>query len=116
MLAACATACADVSDGLAADLGHVTVASGVGASLELEALPLSEPARGWVAAQPDRAEALVRLATGGDDYELVFTASEPPPPGPVPVTRVGEVVSGSGVLVRYEGAAVLLPSPGWRHP
>ena len=115
LLAASASACADVSDGLAADLGHVAAASGVGAVLDLEAVPLSGPARSWLETQPDRAAALIQLTTGGDDYEVVFTAAAPPEAGPVPVTRIGEVVSGLGVLVRHAGAEVQLPLAGWRH-
>lgn len=61
-----ASAAIDVSDGLAADLGHVLTASGVGASIELERLPLS-PA---VSAQHDWNLPL----SSGDDYELCFTA------------------------------------------
>jgi thiamine-monophosphate kinase len=64
-----ASSAIDVSDGLAGDLGHVLRRSGVGAVIEVDALPRSAD----LAAQ---AEALQRecLLAGGDDYELVFTA------------------------------------------
>lgn len=64
-----ATSCIDISDGLAADLGHILEASGIGARLELERLPRSPAyasvfdAVGWEPA-----------LAGGDDYELCFTA------------------------------------------
>lgn len=61
-----ASAAIDISDGLAADLGHILAASGVGASIEIERLPLS-PA---VSAQHDWNLPLA----SGDDYELCFTA------------------------------------------
>lgn len=67
-----ASACIDVSDGLVADLGHILEASGVGATLHLKDIPLSEPYHycfdrlGWDPA-----------IAHGDDYELCFTA----PPG-----------------------------------
>ncbi len=63
-----ASACIDISDGLVADLGHVLEASGVGARIELAALPLSPTYQanrtriGWDAA-----------VAHGDDYELCFT-------------------------------------------
>jgi thiamine-monophosphate kinase len=66
-----ASAAIDVSDGLAADLGHVLAASGVGARLELARLPLSAALAG--ALEPGAAWALA--LGGGDDYELCFTAA-----------------------------------------
>ncbi|MHB8427728.1 MAG: thiamine-phosphate kinase [Acidiferrobacterales bacterium] len=63
-----ASACIDISDGLAADLGHVLEASGTGASIELVALPLS-PVYLAVRDQVGWDPAVAR----GDDYELCFT-------------------------------------------
>jgi thiamine-monophosphate kinase len=66
-------AAADVSDGLVADLGHICRASGVRAEIDAARVPLSAAARRAVGIDPE----LLRLAlVGGDDYELVFTASE----------------------------------------
>jgi thiamine-monophosphate kinase len=106
-----ASAAADVSDGLVADAGHIATASGVGLRLDLDRLPLSPAASAWVSAQPDRAAALVRLATGGDDYEVVCT-------GPAPLegfTVIGEVTGGTGVEAWAEGAPVHAGAGGWRH-
>ena len=76
-----ASAAIDVSDGLAADLGHILEASGVGATLELDTLPLS-PAFQRVGAAMGETQG-ARLALGaGDDYELCFT---------VPATRCERV-------------------------
>ena len=47
--------------------------------LDLDRMPLSGAARRWLAAQPDRVQALLRLATGGDDYELVGAFEGEPP-------------------------------------
>lgn len=67
-----ARSAADVSDGLVADIGHICQASGVSAIIEASRVPLSSATQTAVAADPD----LLALAlTGGDDYELVFTAS-----------------------------------------
>ena len=66
-----ATAMLDVSDGLLADLGHILEASGVGADIELERIPLSAPFRSELKLNSN----LIDLAlSGGEDYELVFTS------------------------------------------
>ena len=64
-----ATSAIDVSDGLTGDLGHLLRASGVGAVIDVDALPRSTV----LAAQPIELQRECVLA-GGDDYELVFTA------------------------------------------
>ncbi len=67
-----ASAAIDISDGLAADLGHILTASGVGATLNVERLPVS---RAFIAtAQGDDCWQLPLSA--GDDYELCFTVPE----------------------------------------
>jgi thiamine-monophosphate kinase len=63
-----ASACIDISDGLAGDLGHVLAASGVGARIQLKRLPVS-PAYDAAFEQVGWRAALA----GGDDYELCFT-------------------------------------------
>ena len=64
-----ATSAIDVSDGLLGDLGHILRRSGVGATVDVDALPRSAV----LAAQPLALQRECLLA-GGDDYELVFTA------------------------------------------
>jgi len=59
----------DISDGLLADLGHITTASGVGAVIELEKLPLSQALRAEISLE----QAWQFALTAGDDYELCFT-------------------------------------------
>lgn len=68
-LAGVAHAALDLSDGLTGDLGHILTASGVGADIALADLPVA-PA---LTTLPD-AERLTCLLSGGDDYELLFTA------------------------------------------
>lgn len=70
-LAGLASAAADVSDGLVADLGHICEASAVCAEIELERVPMSTAA---LAAVIDDQPLRISLLGGGDDYELVFTA------------------------------------------
>ena len=91
-----ATAALDISDGLLGDLGHILQASGVGAALDVDALPRSAV----LAAQPPTLQQTCVLA-GGDDYELVFTA----PPGArlpevgLPLTRIGRIEAEPGLRV-----------------
>lgn len=98
-----ARACIDVSDGLLADLGHVCRASGVGARLDLATLPASIALRALF----DAASRAPLQCAGGDDYELCFTAPEAARDNVLhaaqmartPVTRIGRVVEGEGVVV-----------------
>jgi thiamine-monophosphate kinase len=107
-----ARAAADVSDGLIADAGHIAEASGLGVRLDLDEMPLSPVAAAWLDEQSDRDAALVRLATGGDDYEVVAAFPGSPPEG---FTPVGEVVLGSGIEVFVDGRPVKIAQRGWRH-
>lgn len=69
-LQAIATSCIDISDGLMADLGHLLKASNLGAELHIEKLPVSNYSAHHLH------EAMIQqcVLTGGDDYELCFTA------------------------------------------
>ncbi|MDX1705607.1 thiamine-phosphate kinase [Pseudidiomarina sp.] len=67
-----ASSAIDISDGLAADLGHILKASGVGARVSLEAVPLSLPLTESVSQE----QALTLALVSGDDYELCFTVPE----------------------------------------
>lgn len=124
-LAGIARACIDLSDGLLADLGHVCKASGVGAEIMLAALPASPPLTAAAPADDIRWNWQV---SGGDDYELCFTA---PPEGRegilsaaegagVPVTRIGVAthVAGTGPAVRLidpQGQPWSPSRPGYQH-
>ena len=63
-----ASACIDISDGLLADLGHVVKASGCGAKIQLQNLPIAESLDGL-----EQKKLWNYQLTGGDDYELLFT-------------------------------------------
>ncbi|MGB0671060.1 MAG: thiamine-phosphate kinase [Rhodospirillales bacterium] len=110
-----ARSCADISDGLVADLGHIAAASGLSARIDTPKLPLSAPARNRVDADPNL---LTVILTGGDDYELVFTG----PHGleaadwPTPITAIGRMESGSGVrVIDGQGRALTLKAAGYSH-
>lgn len=106
-----AHACADVSDGLIADAGHLARASGLALEIDLERLPMSPLVARWVDGQANRVDALARLAAGGDDYELVCAAA-------VAIdgfTVVGRFVDGEGTQVRHQGRPVRVNRAGFRH-
>jgi thiamine-monophosphate kinase len=112
-----AHAAIDVSDGLLADLSHILEASGVGAELWADRLPLSPAAR----ALPGARDAAL---AGGDDYELLFTApaarrTEVGALGKslgLPLTRIGRVEAGSKLkVVDADGRELAPTSRGWQH-
>jgi thiamine-monophosphate kinase len=120
-LLAGATGAMDISDGLVKDLGRLCRAAGVAARIEAKDVPLSRPAADLVARHPDlRLLALI----GGDDYEVL--AAVPPDRaerferlargGGVPVSRIGWLEPGAGVVARDAlGAPIDLPATGYDH-
>lgn len=105
-----ATSAIDVSDGLLGDLAHLLRRSGVGARLDVDAVPRSAQ----LAAQPLAVQRECTLA-GGDDYELLFTApaaraaavQAAAASAGVAVTRIGAIEPGSALrLVDAQGRAV----------
>jgi thiamine-monophosphate kinase len=103
----------DVSDGLLIDASRLAAASGCAAMIDLDAVPLSADA--LALGGSDRAARLA-AATGGDDYQLLFATFRPLPPLPCPVTRIGQMVSGSGLRLHDAGGDVPLPDRlGWLH-
>lgn len=118
-----ATAAADVSDGLLADAGHIGEASNAAIELDLDRVPVSEPASVWLDRQPDRAAALALLASGGDDYEVVCAAApervrsliEAAEQAGLALTEIGRVLEGQGARAFCAGRALRLDRTGWRH-
>ncbi|MEO1250442.1 MAG: thiamine-phosphate kinase, partial [Pseudomonadota bacterium] len=115
-----ASAAVDVSDGLLADLGHIARASGVGISLRAEAIPLSPAAMLAISVKP---ELKPMALSGGDDYELAFTAPASRAAAiqviaercGLAITKIGETISGSDVtMLDGNGAAIATPA-GWQH-
>ncbi|OYU71653.1 MAG: thiamine-phosphate kinase [Alphaproteobacteria bacterium PA2] len=108
-----ATSSADISDGLIADAGHLAKASGHGMRLDLARMPLSPQGFAWTEAQPDAALARLRLATAGDDYQLVCTVG-PADAGRLGLTIIGEVTE-EGFEVLVEDRRMEAGSGGWTH-
>jgi thiamine-monophosphate kinase len=114
-----ASAAIDISDGLLADLGHICEASGCGAMLDVEHVPLSAELLSLFPPQ----EALAHALGGGDDYELCFTA----PPAQAEaveaaleasgtlVRRVGRLVPGQSITCTRDGELYVPPASGYRH-
>jgi thiamine-monophosphate kinase len=113
-----ASAAMDVSDGLLGDLQKLCAASGVGARLDLERLPVSdELAR---CHSPPECERLVLF--GGDDYELLFTlpgadahALEQELSGTCELHRIGVIESSPGVRCARHGVHEALSGGGYDH-
>jgi len=101
-----ATACADISDGLAGDLGHILRASAVGAGIDQNSAICLLAARGDQLSA-NRAFCLEMALLGGDDYELVFTAPRAVrgavlaagQASATPVTRIGKIEVEPGLRV-----------------
>jgi len=111
-----ASSAIDVSDGLLADLQHVLVASGVGARLDLESLPLATPLRATLELDEIRG----RVLNGGDDYELLVTLAESDlaeaqrrlAPLHLPLTPIGRIIEGEGI---HGIPSRYLERSGWDH-
>ncbi len=109
----------DISDGLLADLGHICNASGVGAVIEAERLPISDPLRKLT----DSETALNWALAGGDDYQVCFTVSpnkiarleELQEQHQIECTAIGEIVRGKDCVCLSEGRVVVPERTGYKH-
>lgn len=113
--------CLDISDGLVQDVGHLATRGGVRAVIDAGNVPLSAAAAEQIGNDPTLFE---RVLTGGDDYELAFTATPDRDDAVraaaqrvgVPVTVIGRIEAGQGVqVVDRNGAPIELAQSGYRH-
>ena len=107
----------DISDGLIADLEHICQASGVGARIEIERLPLHPAVKAVFGSK-----ALEMALAGGEDYELLFTAAaeiieRAASMIACPITVIGEITGDGGrlELIDASGKPYKPASGGWQH-
>lgn len=113
-----ASACIDLSDGLADAVTRVAEASGVGITLDAESIPVEADAASWFAGRSEHP--LLSAMSGGDDYELLFTVR----PrlrgrlkavfrhGGTPVTRIGVCTNDGRLGIRSSASTDIIPVPG----
>jgi thiamine-monophosphate kinase len=114
-----ASACIDVSDGLAADALKLATASGLGVRVEADRLPLTAALR----ATSGEEKGLFQALSGGDDYELCFSVTATRLPelaerlltADCAATCIGVLESEPGLRVVRDGRMLNLPSAGFDH-
>ena len=100
-LSGLASACIDVSDGLLADLGHIATSSKVGIQLDVDEIPLSKL---FLEIHPG-SEGLDLALTGGDDYQLAFTAN------PVYRDKLSQISTQLGIRISRIGSVIKAQEP-----
>jgi thiamine-monophosphate kinase len=108
----------DISDGLVADLMHICQASGAGAVLEAELIPIREEVKSAFGIN-----SFEMAISGGEDYQLLFTAKpsiieQVKKAADYPVTVIGEIVAGNigqVVITDREGKRYQPQKTGWDH-
>ncbi|MBI5327447.1 MAG: thiamine-phosphate kinase [Deltaproteobacteria bacterium] len=117
-----ATAMIDISDGLISDLRHIAEQSAVGAKVWVEKVPVSTGLKRWILDHP---QDIMLALNGGEDYELLFTASDKDAPKletvsrelDIAITHIGEIapkINGVNVL-NEKGEALNLAIEGFEH-
>lgn len=118
---ACASASIDVSDGLVGDVAKLCRVSQVAAQVDVGAIPLSDAARRVLASD---ASMLVRMLTGGEDFEIVCTVSPARAEGfraaaraaGVPVSEIGCIEAGRGVrFLQPDGESLAFREASYSH-
>jgi len=119
-----ASASIDLSDGLADGVRRIAEASGVGAVIDADALPIDPRVRAWFEARG--LDPVAEAMTAGDDYELLVTVRPrtrrrlaAAKRCDVPLTRIGTCTEGRAAVLRIRtGGAVMdreLPPRGYDH-
>jgi len=103
------TAMIDLSDGLSRDLRHICKQSAVGAEIDAAAMPIHSDAE-TLSRQSGR-PALEHALHDGEDHELLFTASTPPPLG----IRIGVITRSPTIMLKQGDRVAPLEAEGWEH-
>lgn len=108
-----ANACIDISDGVAADLGHILEKSTVGASIDYAKLPLSLEVQKYIEITDDWQLPLM----AGDDYQLCFTI---PPEnvnqlGDIDCQQIGMIEKEAGLRIHRSGKITIIKAQGYEH-
>lgn len=115
-----ANACIDVSDGLVADLEHITEQSNLGAKIKFENIPLSKE---FTSNLTDEGLIIPLVLSGGDDYELCFTIPTEKQSefekvileNKLSVTCIGEIESEKGVRCTFNDEYIDIQDAGYNH-
>ena len=116
-----ARSCIDLSDGLADAVRQLAEASCLGARIDAKSIPLSSGARHWF--ESCGLDPVVAAITGGEDYELLFTASPSMHrrietarklSGKLPVTCIGTITKNPSTVLIRNGKEEVLPD-GYQH-
>lgn len=115
-----ASAALDISDGLIADATHLARASKIGLYIDLPKIPLSQETKQWMGRQKNHMDALIKLASGGDDYQVLMTI----PKGKydqalkqgINITEIGAATEELGVKCHdVNGERIKIPKSGYTH-
>jgi thiamine-monophosphate kinase len=115
-----ATSCVDISDGLVADLGHICETSKVGAEVNFGDVPFSDFAESIIEGRRDA----INMLTGGDDYELLFTApataeqtiTDLSKELNISIKKIGKMVVGERIKVLDKnGVEIVITHGGYQH-
>jgi thiamine-monophosphate kinase len=116
-----ASACMDLSDGLADAVRQMAEASGTGAVIDVAAVPIDAAAARWFESRG--VDPVLAAVSGGDDYELLFAVprksrgrfrSVQGEARQLPLTRIGELTATSDILLSSDGSTAAMPS-GFTH-
>jgi thiamine monophosphate kinase len=103
------TSMIDLSDGLSRDLPHICQLSKVGAHIRAELVPIHADARALSC--QDGIDPLMHALNDGEDHELLFTTPDEPMYG----KRIGTIIAGTKLSLRYDDRDEPLLPRGWEH-